>query len=89
MTTTDNSKLAKLIAQAADKALADGLTRDNMDSDNPSGKLAAWIYANCNVPVEGWFFVQMLLAAELADRAAQTEGYASQTDKAAQLAFAK
>ncbi len=79
------SRLTDLIGQLAVVAEQEGIVASDMDN----GKMPAFVRATCDYREGTMFDICFLLACELADRAAQREGYKSQGDRAATLAFAK
>ncbi len=77
------TQLTDLISQAAAQCEADGVAIDGA----PNGAVCQWVRRNVSYRPDQEFFVVTLITAEMADRQARKEGYTSQSDRAAQLAF--
>jgi hypothetical protein len=77
--------LAEILAQCAEQC-----ERENVAIDGePNGAVCLWVRANVKYRPETEFFVVTLLTAELADREARRQGFASQGERAATLAAKK
>jgi hypothetical protein len=73
--------LDQIYAQAADLCLAEGVACD----DSPHGPIRRWVAANVKYRPGTEFFIVTGIAAAMADRLAQREGYKNAIDRAVAL----
>ena len=78
------SRLAELYREGAARCRVAGLPID----DQPGGAIHQWVATNCDHRPETAFFIVLGICCAMADMKAQSEGWDSQGQRAAALAFA-